>query len=132
MEFTTFRLPDHGGDACHLVVVEGGTDIPFEIRRVYSFSGVRSGERRGRHAHKTLRQVLVCLQGSCRVLLDDGKDSGEFLLSEPTKGLYIGPSVWRELYDFTPDAVVLVLADRLYDESDYIRDYAEFQRWCGV
>ena len=84
---------------------------------------------RGHHAHKCLKQVLICVHGSCKIHLDNGHETEEILLDRPTLGLYIENDMWREMYDFSPDAVLLVLASELYDESDYIRDYDEFLKF---
>jgi dTDP-4-dehydrorhamnose 3,5-epimerase-like enzyme len=115
-----------GDDRGSLVYLESNQLIPFQVQRVYFIYGTRAGVRRGFHAHKTLQQVLVCVSGSCRVKLDTGK-SLEFVdLNSPTKGLFIGGMVWREMFDFSKDCVLLVLADTPYTEKDYIRNYTEF------
>lgn len=122
-DFFGLQTPDDG----RLTVVEGGRDLPFPIARVYYMSGMRADERRGFHAHKALRQAAVCARGSCKFLLDDGETRREIVLDSPARALHIGPMVWREFYDFSPDCVLLVFADAPYDESDYIRDYAAFR-----
>lgn len=109
-----------------LIALEGNKDIPFEIKRVYYIFDTKEGVVRGHHAHKTLEQVLICLSGSCTIVLDDGIERTEVLLDKPNIGLYVGPNMWREMKDFTPDAVLLVLASDWYDEADYIRNYSEF------
>ena len=87
------------------------------------------GVRRGFHAHKKLKQILICVKGSCKILLDDGIEKAEVLLDKPNKGLLIESHLWREMFDFSEDAVLMVLASELYDESDYIRDYDEFIKY---
>ena len=115
-----------------LVFLESCKDIPFEIKRVYYIYGVKKGASRGFHAHKKLEQVYICLNGSCKVLLDDGKDKAEVVLDSPSEGLYFGSRVmWREIYDFSEGAVLLVLASDYYDEEDYIRDYSDFIKYVG-
>ena len=84
------------------------------------------GIHRGFHAHKTLKQILICIHGSCKVLLDNGQEKKIVSLEKPYEGLYISHNMWREMYDFSPDAVLMVLASEYYDESDYIRDYDQF------
>ncbi|MDB4488461.1 FdtA/QdtA family cupin domain-containing protein, partial [bacterium] len=84
---------------------------------------------RGFHAHKKLQQIAVAVTGSCEMILDDGKEKESVCLDSSTKGLYIGPGFWRVMRNFTPDCVLLVLADRHYDESEYIRNYDEFLEW---
>lgn len=116
----------HGDSRGQLIALEENADIPFKIRRVYYIYGVNEGIRRGYHAHRALEQVLVCVHGSCWITLDDGSMREEVLLDCPEQGLYIGPGTWREMHDFTPDAVLMVFASEPYDEEDYIRDYDEF------
>ncbi len=115
-----------GDERGSLVAVEGGNDVPFDIARVYYVFGTVEGVSRGFHAHRNLRQVAIAVQGSCTMLLDDGHDRRSVHLDDPSVGLHIGPMTWREMHDFTPDCVLLVLANQPYDESDYIRVYEEF------
>ena len=109
-----------------LSVVEELKDIPFEIARVYWVYDVPSGESRGGHAHKRLKQFLIALSGSFTVTLDDGTERRKFLLNHPYQGLEIETGIWRTLDDFSSGAVCLVLASEFYDEEDYIREYDEF------
>ena len=90
------------------------------------------GVVRGCHAHKSLQQILTCIHGSCKVRLDNGREKKVVPLEKPYEGLYIANNIWREMYDFSPDAVLLVLASELYDESDYIRDYDEFLAFVNI
>ena len=117
-----------GDERGGLVALEIGHDkkIPFEVRRVYYIHRTEQGVIRGLHAHRNLQQVAICLSGKCRVVLDDGKRREETWLDSPLRGLLIGNLTWRELHDFSPDCVVLVLASEHYDESDYVRSYNEF------
>lgn len=110
-----------------LTVTEQGRDVPFDIRRAYWIYDVPSGESRGGHAHKELRQLLVAISGSFKVVLDNGKERREIMLNHPWQGLLIVPGVWRTLEDFSSGAVCLCLASEHYDEDEYIRDYAEFK-----
>ncbi len=110
-----------------LTVTEQGRDVPFDIRRAYWIYDVPSGESRGGHAHKELRQLLVAISGSFKVVLDNGKERREIMLNHPWQGLLIVPGVWRTLEDFSSGAVCLCLASEHYDEEEYIRDYAEFK-----
>lgn len=126
MEIIKYRFTEHGDGRGQLIAVEGERDIPFPIRRVYYMYGVGAGIRRGAHAHKKLEQILICMHGSCKILLDNGKERESLLLDDPATGLYIGHATWREMYDFSPDAVLVVLASMPYEESDYIRDYDKF------
>jgi dTDP-4-dehydrorhamnose 3,5-epimerase-like enzyme len=109
-----------------LIALEKEHNVPFDIKRVYYIFDTVDGVRRGFHAHKNLKQLAICVKGSCKFLLDDGTDKNIYNLNEPTKGLYIEGLIWREMFDFSPDCVLMVLADAYYDEADYIRDYADF------
>lgn len=131
MEIKMVTLKMHGDERGLLVAVEGGTEIPFDIKRVYYITNVSDDKRRGFHAHKALRQVMLCISGSCKVMLDNGREKTDVLLDSPNEGLVIDNVIWREMYDFSPDAVLLVLASEHYDEGDYIRDYDEFIKYIG-
>ena len=84
---------------------------------------------RGYHAHKSLQQILICIHGSCKIRLDNGTEKKIVPLEKPYEGLYDSHAMWREMFDFSPDAVLMVLASELYDESDYIRSYDEFLQY---
>lgn len=126
MQVVKYVFQPHGDDRGQLVALEEFIDIPFEIKRVYYMYDTGEGVRRGFHAHKSLKQILICIHGTCKILLDNGFEKKIVPLEKPYEGLYISNDMWREMYDFSPDAVLLVLASDLYDESDYIRDYDEF------
>ena len=93
---------------------------------LYYMYDTKEGIHRGFHAHKNLKQILICIHGSCKVLLDNGKEKKIVSLEKPYEGLYIPHNMWREMYDFSPDAVLMVLASEVYKEEDYIRDYDAF------
>lgn len=116
----------HGDDRGSLIAIEQMRDVPFEVKRVYYIFDTLSDVRRGFHAHRELEQVLICVRGQCKIHLDDGTEKREILLSSPKSGLYLKGLIWREMYDFSEDAVLLVFASEYYDESDYIRDYGAF------
>lgn len=120
------NFPPLGDDRGSLVAFEAKKSVPFEIKRVYYIFGTKEGVSRGFHAHRNLKQVAVCVTGSCRFVLDNGKQREEVLLDRSTKGLIIEDLTWREMHDFSSDCVLLVLASEYYDENDYIRDYNEF------
>jgi dTDP-4-dehydrorhamnose 3,5-epimerase-like enzyme len=113
-------------DVGYLNAIEGNREIPLNIKRVYYIYNVPKEIKRGFHAHKRLEQVLICMSGSVKIKVDDGSEKKIIKLNNPNKGLYIGPSVWHEMYDFNQNAVLLVLASDYYNESDYIRGYKEF------
>jgi hypothetical protein len=116
-EFINFTIM--GDKDGSLVALEKGVEVPFSIKRVYYIFHTKREARRGLHAHKNLKQVVVCISGSCKFLLDNGKDKDIILLNSPDKGLII-------MYDFSDDCILMVLTDNYYDEDDYIRDYNEF------
>jgi dTDP-4-dehydrorhamnose 3,5-epimerase-like enzyme len=118
-------IGDHRGS---LISLEGSKNIPFEIKRVYYIFDNKDDVRRGYHAHKKLSQLAVCVSGSCKFLLDDGVSKEIISLNSPSEGLMITGLVWREMFDFSSDCVLMVFADSEYDESDYIRNYDEFLR----
>ena len=115
-----------GDERGSLIALEGNKSVPFDIKRVYYIFDTKEGVSRGFHAHLNLKQVAVCVTGSCRFVLDNGKQREEVVLDKSTTGLLINDLTWREMYDFSPDCVLMVLASEHYDESDYIRDYQEF------
>jgi len=113
-------------DVGFLTALEENREIPFNIKRVYYIYNVPKEIKRGFHAHKKLEQILISMRGSVKIKVDDGKEKKISELNDPSKGLYIGPGIWREMYDFSQNSVLLVLASEYYDEADYIRDYEEF------
>lgn len=129
MEVKTITFPLHGDERGRLVAVESINDVPFEIKRVYYITAADKDIRRGYHAHKKLKQVLICPRGSCTILLDDGFEKTNVVLDKPNLGLVIDKVMWREMYNFSDDAVLLVLVSEFYTEDDYIRDYEEFLRY---
>ena len=131
MQIIKYMFQQHGDERGQLVALEECRDIPFEIKRVYYLYDTGENVTRGYHAHKNLKQILVCVKGSCKILLDNGKEKETVLLEKPYEGLYVTSNMWREMYDFSPDAVLLVLASELYNEDDYIRDYNEFLKYIS-
>lgn len=126
MQVIKYVFQPHGDDRGQLVALEEFKDIPFKIKRVYYMYDTAKGITRGYHAHKYLQQILICINGSCKIKLDNGKEKKIVPLEKPYEGLYVSNNMWREMFDFSPDAVLMVLASELYDESDYIRNYDEF------
>ena len=116
---------DHNGS---LVALEKNADFPFDIKRVYYVWGTGKNVVRGKHAHKNLKQVIVCTSGSCNFIIDDGKTRETITLNTPSQGLYIEGNIWREFTNFSENCVIMVLASEYYDEADYIMDYNEFLR----
>jgi dTDP-4-dehydrorhamnose 3,5-epimerase-like enzyme len=106
--------------------------IPFTPKRYFLIHQVPNKQVRGEHAHKTLDQFLVCLQGSCDLILDDGVVKDQVLLNTPYLGLYIPRMVWTAQYNYSKDAILLVLASEIYRAEDYIRDYETFLTLLGI
>ncbi|EET3305105.1 WxcM-like domain-containing protein, partial [Escherichia coli] len=121
-------LQKHGDERGMLVALEQAKNIPFEIKRVYYMFGTQGNVRRGYHAHKKIRQVAIPLNGSCRFHLDNGREKIDVVLDDPALGLLIEPGVWHEMYDYSKNCILLVLASDIYDENDYIRNYEDFMR----
>ena len=113
----------------NLTPIEGGADVPFDIKRVYYLYDVPGGESRGAHAHKALYQLIIAANGSFSVTLDDGRQKRSFNLKRSYYGLLVVPGIWRDLNDFSSGAVLLCLASEHYDEHDYIRDYDDFLKY---
>ena len=122
----TNQIPIKGDDRGLLCVAEIGAALPFIVRRAYWIYGTQPGVSRGFHAHKRLNQWCVCLAGAVRLKLFDGETEDNVQLDSISTGLLIGPGLWHEMHDFTPNCILLVFADMEYDETDYIRNYDEF------
>lgn len=108
--------------------LEMGKALSFQPRRVFWLHHVAPGQWRGRHGHRESELVMVALNGSCRVHLDDGTIKESLPLDDPTQALHVAPWVWHELTDFAPGTAVMVIASSLYDEAEYLRDYDVFKR----
>lgn len=128
MNISLVGLQKHGDERGMLIALEEGKNVPFVIRRVYYLFGTKGGVHRGLHAHRNLRQLAVAMRGSMTFRLSDGFSRREIVLDDPAEGLLLDRMIWREMCDFSEDCVLMVLADQLYDPTDYIRDYDEFCR----
>lgn len=105
---------------------EASRDIPFDVKRIYYIYDAHKGAQRGGHAHRNLHQILFCPYGKIEIVLDDSAERESVMLDNPSKGLIIGPGLWREMIWHTDNAVLCVAASEYYDEHDYIRDYQDF------
>ena len=114
MQVIKYAFQQHGDDRGMLVALEEYKDIPFEIKRVYYMYDTKKDVHRGFHAHKSLEQILICIHGSCKVLLDNGTEKKIVSLEKPFEGLYFANNMWREMYDFSEDAVLMGLASEYY------------------
>lgn len=116
-----------GDERGHLVVAEGGIDIPFEIRRVFYIYGSDADVVRGQHANRKTEFVLINVAGTSKVRIKDGEgNEAIFCLNRPHTGIYLPTMIWKDMYDFSEDSVLLVLASEHYDNTEYIRDYDVF------
>lgn len=126
-QVSMLEFPQHGDDRGHLVVVEGIKDIPFEIKRIFYIYGSDQEVVRGQHANKRTEFVLINVAGTSKVRVKDGKgNEAVFSLNRPHTGIYLPRMIWKDMYDFSPDSVLLVLASEPYDPKEYIRSYEEF------
>jgi len=117
---------EKGDERGKLVIVEGNQDIPFEIKRLFYIYGSDKDVVRGKHANKESEFVLINVSGSSKVMVTDGDNKQIVELNKPRQGVYLPKMVWKEMYDFSPDSVLLVLASTHYDGNEYIRDYDEY------
>lgn len=120
------RFKQLGDDRGHLVVIEGQKDIPFEIARVFYIYGSDVDVVRGKHANRKSEFVLINVSGTSKIKVDNGTTSEIFELNEPHTGIYIPKMVWKDMYDFSSDSVLLVLSNEKYEPDEYIRDYEEY------
>ena len=128
-EVKLLQFQENGDERGRLVVVEGGLDIPFEIKRVFYIYGSDSEVVRGKHANRRSEFVLINVAGSSKVrVIDPSGNEVVISLTRPHTGIYLPAMVWKDMYDFSPDSVLLVLASEHYDPDEYIRDFDEFQR----
>jgi len=128
MEVKLLKFDEIKDNRGALVAIEGNKNIPFGIKRIYYIYGANKNTVRGKHAHRDLNQILICISGSCKILLDDGNEATEILLDRPNLGLFIGGMTWREMFNFTEDCTLMILADEYYNKNEYIRDYSEFRK----
>ena len=113
----------------NLTPIEGGLDVPFEIKRIFYLYDVPGGESRGAHAHIKDQQFLIALSGAFEVFVDDGVNQKEFTLNRPYYGLLVPPGIWAAEQEFSSGSVCLVLTDNTYEAEDYIRDYDMFLKY---
>lgn len=123
------KIPNRKGN---ITVVQNGEKIPFDIQRIFYIYDIPGGAARGKHAHKSLYQLLIAVSGSFDVVINDGKNSRTLTLNSPQKGLLIVPGTWSGLENFSSGAICLTLTSALYDEEDYIRNYKEFKTYKRV
>ena len=126
MNFHIISMKVIGDRRGKLIALESLRNIPFELKRIYYIFDTLPEEMRGCHAHKNLEQIIIAMDGSCQMILDDGMTRETVWLNRPDIGLYIGPGMWREMHHFSYGCKLLVLANEFYDENEYIRNYTDF------
>ena len=126
MDYKIIDMKVFGDVRGKLISLEGGRNVPFEIKRVYWIFDTLPDEDRGFHAHKNMEQIIVAMDGACQFILDDGKTREKVWLNRPDQGLYIGKNMWREMRHFSYGCKLMVLASDYYNEKEYIRDYDVF------
>lgn len=126
MNYRVLNFDQKGDSRGHLVIVESLKDIPFEIRRIFYIYGSDADVIRGQHANRNSEFVLINVSGTSKVLIDDGKNKEVVCLDHPHMGIYLPQMVWKEMYDFSSDSVLLVITNTYYDADEYIRDYQAF------
>ena len=124
IDLISFKI--HGDERGHLVVLENGHNVPFDVKRVFYIYGTQPGIARGFHAHKKSKQLLIAVSGSVEIHCEMNGEKSVHVLDRPDKGLYVEGLVWHTMENFSPDCVLAVLADDYYNENDYIRDYEQF------
>ena len=126
-QYKLIEFADLGDERGKLVVIEGeGMDIPFDIKRVFYIYGSDAEVMRGQHANRETEFLLVNVAGTSKVRVDNGKESEIVELNRPRMGLYLSAMLWKDMYDFSEDSVLLVLASRHYDGAEYIRNYGDY------
>ena len=132
--YKLLQFADFGDERGKLVVIEGDnlSGVPFDIKRVFDIYGSDRTVVRGQHANRNSEFVLVNVAGSSKVMITDGEKKEIVELNQPMEAVYIPRMIWKEMYDFSPDSVLLVLANTHYDSHEYIRNYEEYLKEMGV
>ena len=125
-KYKVLSFPEHGDERGQLIVVEGGMNIPFEIKRVFYMCDSDDTVVRGQHANRKTEFVIINVKGTAKIKVDTGEKQEIINLDKPQIGLYLSRMVWKDMYDFSSDSVLLVLASEHYDATEYIRDYETF------
>ncbi len=131
-KYKVIEFPEMGDERGNLVVVEGEQLVPFKINRVFYMYGSDDTVVRGQHANRESEFVLINVSGTSKVRVTDGREEAVIELNKPRMGLYLSTMLWKDMYDFSPDSVLLVLTNTHYDGAEYIRDYDEYLRAMGI
>lgn len=131
-KYKVIEFPEMGDERGNLVVVEGEQLVPFKINRVFYMYGSDDTVVRGQHANRESEFVLINVSGTSKVRVTDGREEAIIELNKPRMGLYLSTMLWKDMYDFSPDSVLLVLTNTHYNGAEYIRDYDEYLREMGI
>lgn len=131
-KYKIIEFPELGDERGSLVVIEGGQAIPFDIARAFYIYGSDATVVRGQHANRNSEFVLINVSGTSKVRISDGQEECIVELNKPRMGLYLSTMLWKDMYDFSPDSVLLVLTNTHYDGAEYIRDYEEYLKEMGL
>ena len=126
--YKILEFSEMGDERGNLVVIEGNQDVPFDIKRVFYMYGTDATMVRGSHANRKSEFVLINVSGQTKIKIDDGFSTAVVELNKPRMGVYIPAMLWKDMFDFSEDAVLLVLSNEHYDDSEYIRDYTEYKK----
>ena len=127
-KFKVIDFQELGDPRGHLVVAESNKEVPFLIQRIFYIYGTKDGVVRGQHANRESEFMLINLQGSVKIVIDDGRQKDTVILNKAHQGVYLDKMVWKDMCEFSSDSILLVLSSMSYDASEYIRDYDEFVR----
>ena len=127
-KFKVIDFQELGDPRGHLVVAESNKEVPFLIQRIFYIYGTKDGVVRGQHANRESEFMLINLQGSVKIVIDDGRQRDTVILNKAHQGVYLDKMVWKDMCEFSSDSILLVLSSMSYDASEYIRDYDEFVR----
>ncbi len=127
-KFKVIDFQELGDPRGHLVVAESNKEVPFLIQRIFYIYGTKEGVVRGQHANRESEFMLINLQGSVKIVIDDGRQKDTVILNKAHQGVYLDKMVWKDMCEFSSDSILLVLSSMPYDASEYIRDYDEFVR----
>ncbi len=127
-KYKLLEFPELGDERGHLVVIENLKNIPFEIKRIFYIYGTKPDVIRGQHANKISRFVLINLCGSCKIKVNDGENEEIIILDKPHHGIYLDRMVWKDMYEFSEDSILLVLSDSIYLKDEYIRDINKLKK----
>ena len=128
MNYKLIDMKVFGDARGHLISFEKNVNCPFEVKRVFYIFDTKPGIARGAHANKNSEFLLIPINGSCKVKIDNGRQQEVVELNSPSCGLYLDKMLWKEMYDFSYNAILLVLTNTLYDETEYIRDYSLYKK----